>query len=66
MDTERYCDTLQNLDPVAAVRALHQAWLQLRALTANVDCGHYDNAPALGALQACLAQAGHPAGAPHA
>ncbi len=64
MHTEAYCETLASLDPVQAVRAIHQAWLQLSALTQNCDTGDYDNAPALNALQACLAQAGHPAGAP--
>lgn len=59
MHTENYCDSLERLDPVAAIRAVHQAWLQMRALT---SCGHYDNAPAIEALRACLEQAGHPAG----
>ena len=57
-----YCDTLERLDPVKAVRAIHQAWLQMRALDANIDCAPYDNAPALQALHDCLRDAGHPAG----
>lgn len=59
MHTEKYCDNLERLDPVAAIRAIHQAWLQMRALP---QTGHYDNGPAIEALRACLAQAGHPAG----
>jgi hypothetical protein len=57
--TEQYCTTLNSLDRVAAIRAIHQAHLQLSALSANCEVGHYDNAPALLALEACLVQAGH-------
>ena len=60
MTTEDYCPALPALDRVKAIRAIHQAWLQLSALTDNVDCEHFDNAPALQALAACLADAGHP------
>lgn len=57
MHTELYCVNLNNLNPVKAIRAIQQAHLQLTAL--NVDCEHYDNAPALAALADCLSQAGH-------
>ncbi len=60
MHTELYCATLDRLDPVQAVRAIHQAYLQLRAVDTACDVEPYDNAPALDALKACLAQAGHP------
>lgn len=60
MDTERYCCTLDKLDPAEAIRAIHNAWLQLSALNANVDCEHYDNAPALRQLAGALRVAGHP------
>lgn len=59
MNTERYCETLDNLDLVKAVRAIQEAYLQIAALTANVDCGDYDNGPALASLAACLIDAGH-------
>ena len=62
MHTETYCATLQDLDPVAAIRAIHEAYLQLKAMTANCDVAPYDAGPALEALKECLAQAGHPAG----
>ena len=60
MHTETYCTTLDRLDPVAAIRAVHQAYLQLAALDRHCDVEPFDNAPALEALGACLAQAGHP------
>ena len=60
MHTEAYCATLERLDPVTAIRAIHHAFLQLSALTANVDCLHYDNAPALEGLAVVLRDAGHP------
>lgn len=59
MHTETYCATLDRLDPVQAVRAIHQAYLQLAAVDQNCDVEPYDSAPALDALKACLAQAGH-------
>ena len=59
MDTETYCTTLSALDPAQAIRAIQQAYLQLAALTANVDCQPYDNAPAMADLAACLRAAGH-------
>ena len=59
MHTELYCETLGRLDPAKAIRAIHQAHLQLAALNQNVDCEHYDNAPALAALFECLKDAGH-------
>jgi hypothetical protein len=60
--TETFCDTLDSLDARQAIRAIHQAYLQFSAVVANCDTGHYDNAPAIAALKACLAKAGHPAG----
>jgi hypothetical protein len=60
--TERYCDTLDRLDRVKAIRAIQQAYLQLAALDAYADCTGYDNEPALNALLECLRDAGHPAG----
>lgn len=61
MHTELYCPKLDALDHVKAVRAVHQAWLQLNALGPRVekDGTTYDNAPALASLAACLGQAGH-------
>ena len=60
MDTERYCTTLENINPTSAIRAIHQAYLQIAALDTNVDCGEFDNAPALKALADVLKDAGHP------
>jgi hypothetical protein len=58
MQTEQYCDTLESLSRTDAVRAIHEAWLQLTA----AQRGHIDNldhAPALESLAQCLATAGH-------
>lgn len=60
MHTELYCRDLDMLDRAQAIRAIHEAWLQLSALTKNVDCEHYDNKPSLASLENCLADAGHP------
>lgn len=59
MHTELYCANLSALDPIKAIRAIHQAWLQLAALNTNVDCESFDNAPALASLAQCLVDAGH-------
>lgn len=61
MHTERYCGSLGALDRVKAIRAIQQAFLQLRALQGFVEDDGFDNAPALAALRQCLADAGHPA-----
>ena len=60
MHTELYCETIEALDRVIAIRAIHSAWLQLTVLGANCDCRSYDNAPVLCALRDCLHAAGHP------
>lgn len=56
--TELYCESLDDLDKMEAIRAIHQAWIQLQAQVSP----SYDNAPAIEALRRCLAAAGHPAG----
>lgn len=56
MDTERYCTSLDKLDRVQAIRAIHEAFLQLAALG---DCSPYDNAPAMRSMADCLIAAGH-------
>ena len=33
MHTELYCTTLDELDPVQAIRAIHEAWAQLAAVS---------------------------------
>lgn len=61
MHTEIYCEKLDNMDNVKAIRAIHQAWLQLQALGETVDgedCT-YNNAPVIAALAEVLADAGH-------
>jgi hypothetical protein len=49
MHTELYCPTLADVDPVAAIRAIHQAWLQLCATydAAAADDMCFDNGPAI-------------------
>lgn len=61
MHTEEYCKTLDALDRVQAIRAIHQAYLQLMALNDSIRTAgaEMDNVPALGALYDCLATAGH-------
>lgn len=61
MHTEIFCRTLPDLDRVEAIRAIHQALLQIEAMGTRVEAGGttYDNAPALAALSACLTKAGH-------
>lgn len=59
MHTEEFCKSLDALDLETAIRAVHQALLQLTALDNNVDCDCYDNAPAIAALEACMKTAGH-------
>jgi hypothetical protein len=59
MDTELYCLTPDALELKQAIRAIQLAYLQLKALTNNVDCSPYDNGLALRELRLCLRQAGH-------
>lgn len=59
MHTEEFCRTLHALDLELAIRAIHQALLQLTALNNNVDCDCYDQGPSIAALEACMKQAGH-------
>ena len=64
MDTEQYCKQLHALDPVDAIRAIHEAYLQLKAMSDSkgrvcVDGQTYDNKPALRSLRKCLQDAGH-------
>lgn len=57
MHTEIYCETLENLDKVKAIRAIHQALLQLVAIETGSD--DVDNFPAMLALRELMADAGH-------
>lgn len=59
MHTERYCETLDSLQLIDAIRAIHQAYMQLEALRQNVLIAPYDNRPAIEALEDCLIRAGH-------
>lgn len=63
MHTEIYCQNLEQLERVKAIRAIHQAYLMLSALAEHTDTEHYDLTPSLDALRACLVDAGHPIGA---
>lgn len=61
MDTEKYCNNLESLDKKEAIKAIHEAYLQLNALgkLVNIDGLTYDNKSVLINLQKCLAKAGH-------
>jgi len=63
MDTERYCHTMGKLDRVKAIRAIHQSYLQLKALSERVydeaTGTDFDNRPAIQKLEECLKDAGH-------
>ena len=61
MHTELYCPTLGALDVNKAIRAIHKAYLQLRATDDSAHADNFDNRPAMEALAECLGQAGHPA-----
>lgn len=54
MHTEHYCHTLDQLDRVAAIRAIHAALLHL---TCPLD--NRDDRDAIAALRQCLRDAGH-------
>lgn len=58
MNTEEYCTTLDKLDPVEAIRAIHRAWLQLVYIQRN-GADNADCRPVLEALGACMEQTGH-------
>jgi hypothetical protein len=56
--TETACETLDKLDPVKAIRAIHFAALQIAAgERMGFDC--LDNRDLLAMLRACLRDAGH-------
>jgi hypothetical protein len=60
MHTELYCQNLAALEPVAAIRAIHQGYLQLAA-TADIAADEsYDNKPSMAALASILRACGHP------
>lgn len=58
MHTELYCETLNALDSVKAIRAIQEAYAQLCAADrGEIDC--LDHKPALASLADCLRDAGH-------
>ena len=59
MSTERYCETLDNLDRAKAIRAIHEALIQLQAAKAG-RLDNLDHGPALESLNDCMKDAGHP------
>ena len=61
MHTELYCPKLGELNVNQAIRAILQAYLQLRATSDAAAAESFDNRPAMESLAACLSQAGHPA-----
>lgn len=64
MHTEIFCNNLDKLDKVKAIRAVHQAYLQLAAIDAIVESDEnimFANGPVIARLAEVLADAGHPA-----
>lgn len=59
MHTELYCTNLDDLDNVKAIRAIHQAYLQLKATKELVEEDGFDNETAMNALEKCLSEVGH-------
>ncbi len=60
MHTEKYCTRLETIDPAAAIRAIHQAHIQLAAISADKFApGELDNAPALESLWEVLRAVGY-------
>jgi hypothetical protein len=57
MRTEMCCSTLGALDKVEAIRAIHQAFIQLSAVEDGQE--GLDNRPCLERLSECLKAAGH-------
>lgn len=57
MDTERYCETLDNLDPVKAVQAIQAALMQFNAIDRGLV--NLDNSDVKTRLVECLRDAGH-------
>lgn len=60
MHTEMYCDRLADLDRAKAIRAIHQAYLQLNATREAAMAESFDNKPSIAALASCLKASGHP------
>ena len=62
MHTEIYCPQLDQLNHVQAIRAIHEAWLQLDAIGSRieVDGRSLDNSRALRSLRDVLASVEHP------
>ena len=60
MHTEMYCPKLDALDHVAAIRAIHQAYLQLIATRFAASEESFDNGPAIAACAKVLRDCGHP------
>ena len=59
MDTEKYCKTLDNLDKTRAIRAIHEAYLQLKAISKGESLAQFDNKCAINSLRKNLEDAGH-------
>lgn len=58
MTTERYCATLESLDRVKAVQAIHAALLQINALD-SIDADSLDFEGVKDRLRECLSDVGH-------
>lgn len=61
MHTEIYCENLDKVNRVKAIRAIQQAYLQLRAIGERVEVDGivFDNSPVIATLGEVLADAGH-------
>ena len=60
MNTEDYCQTPEMMCPVMAVRAVHEAYLQLAAIQKEGCAPQFDNRPAMRSCAEVLRDAGHP------
>ena len=66
MHTEVYCPDLDKVSRVDLIRAVHEAKMQLAAISdpttlqVDVDGRVFDNAPAIRSCVDCLRAAGHP------
>jgi hypothetical protein len=54
MMTEMYCTNLENVSRVEMIRAIHEAFLQIKSEAENKD-----NGPVLLNLEKCLRDSGH-------
>ncbi len=62
MDTDTYCKSLNKLNKKEAIKVIHEAYLQLKAIEEADNMGDricFDNKPVLKRLEMCLEKSGH-------